>query len=220
MNWMPPEPRPFGERIILLWERGVRLVMCSAIAFALSTAVAIGLGAAVTDNALVQILVTALAALAFWIPLFFIVLTVDQWFARLRSKQRGRTTGNEAAGGNPRDDHVWRRLSAVAPDEKQRLEVIRRSLERSRQSLGRAELDPAAHELCILIDRRLPDLIHHELEILPPGDRDRRQKVSELIDLVEQFARHCSRSSSNDGVNLAFEAEVLRRRFETHLTEL
>ena len=216
---MPPESPPFGQRIHLLWERGLRLVTRAAIAFALSTAAAIGVGAAVTDNALVQILVTLLTALAFWIPFFFIVLRVDQWLARRRSRQRRSDPGSAPPATNSHGDQVWRRLFAVAPGESQRLVVLRRSLERSRQSLESAELDPDAHELCILIDRRLPDLIHHELEILPPDDRHRRQKVSELIDLVEQFARHCSRRGSGEGVDAGFEAKVLRRRFEARLTE-
>jgi hypothetical protein len=219
MDWLPQGSSPLGERFDMIWKRGVRLVASAAIAFALSAAAAIGLGAAVTDNALVQILVTALAALAFWVPFFFVVLSVDRWLNRRRMRQGDGETGYAAAAGNPRDDQVWRQLFAAAPAEAPRLSVLRRSLERSRQSLGRAGLDPDAHELCILIDRRLPDLIRHELETLPPDDRHRRQKVGELIDLVEQFARHCSRRGANDGADAAFEAEVLRRRFEARMTE-
>jgi len=218
MDWMPPETLPFGERINLLWKRGVRLVARAAIAFALSTAAGIGVGVMVTDNAFVQILVTVLAALAFWIPLFFIVLRVDKWIAH-SATDHGSAAGSAPPAASSSDEDVWRRLFAVAPAESQRLAVLRRSLARSRLSLGGAELDPEAHELCILIDRRLPDLIHHELEILPPDDRHRRQKVRELVDLIEQFARHCSRRGSADGAEARFQAEVLRRRFETRMTE-
>lgn len=218
MDWMPRESSPFGERINLLWSRGVRFVARASIAFALSTTAAIGLGAAITDNAFVQILVTVLVALAFWIPSFFIVLRLDQWLSR-RGRRRDSETAKASLLPDPRNDDVWRRLFAAAPRESERLAVLRRSLGRSRLSLGHAELDPDAHDLCILIDRRLPDLIEHELEILPPDDRSRRQKVGELIDLIEQFARHCSRRGSNDGVDAGFEAEVLRRRFEARLTE-
>lgn len=218
MTWIPQETLQFGEQIGSLWERVVRLARRGAIAFALSTVAAIGLGAAVTDNALVQILVTALAALAFWVPTFLIVLRVDRWMAQ-RAMVHDNAPGGAPPSANSRDDEAWRRLFAVAPAESSRLAVLKRSLERSRQSLGRAELDPEAHELCILIDRRLPDLIHHELEVLPPDDRGRRQKIRELVDLVEQFARHCSRRGSADAVEAGFQAEVLRRRFETRLTE-
>jgi hypothetical protein len=200
MNWTLPESQPFAERIDLLWKRGLRLLSRAAIAFALSTATAIGVAVAITDNAFVQILAIAMVALAFWIPFFFIVLRVDQWLA-CRGTQHGKARRSAGHTANSRGDDVWRRFSALAPEESDRLDVLRRSLARSRQSLGSAELDPDAHELCILIDRRLPDLIHHELEILPPDDRHRRQKVSELIDLVEQFARHCSRSGSRSGVD-------------------
>lgn len=215
---MPPEAPPFGERINLLWKRGVRLVARAAIAFALSTAAAIVLGAALTDNAFAQIVVTALGALAFWIPFFFVVLRVDQWLAG-RGRRLGPGPGGAAPAVNPRHERAWRRLSSVAPGERQRLAALRRSLERSRHSLGGAQLDPDAHELCILIDRRLPDLIEYELEMLPPDDRHRRQQVGELIDLIEQFARHCSRSGGAGSVDAAFEAEVLRRRFRSRLAE-
>lgn len=214
MNWMRPEVMPFGERIDFLWKRAVRLVLRAAIAFALSTAAAIGVGAAVTDSALAQVLVTVLAALAFWIPSFLIVLGVDKWLAR-----RGTRHGSARPTSSSREDDVWRRLFAAAPAEAQRLTVLRQSLDRSRLSLGSAELDPEAHELCILIDRRLPDLIHHELELLPPDDRHRGQKVRELIDLVEQFARHCSRREFSGESNVEFQAQVLRRRFEARLSE-
>ena len=218
MDRMSSETQPLGERIETLWERGVRLVTRAAIAFALSTAAGIGVGAAVTDNALVQILVTVLAALAFWVPFLFVVLRVDKWLGQ-RGKDRASAGGIAPSSGSSSDDDVWRRLFALAPNESHRLEAMRRSLERSRLSLGNAELDPEAHDLCILIDRRLPDLIHHELEILPPDDRHRRQKVGELIDLVEQFARHCSRRGLGDHAESGFQAEVLRRRFETRLQE-
>lgn len=214
MNWMPPETPPFGERIDFLWKRGMRFVSRAAIAFALSTAAAVGLGAAVTDNGLVQTLITVLAALAFWVPSFLIVVRVEKWFAH-RSAHHGTAPPQTSSP----DDDVWRRLFALAPAHSARLAVLKRSLQRSRLTLGSAELDPEAHELCILIDRRLPDLIHHELEVLPPDDLHRRQKIRELIDLVEQFARHCSRRGSTEEGKAEFQAKVLRRRFEARLSE-
>lgn len=214
MNWMPPENAPFGERIDFLWNRGVRFVSRAAISFALSTAAGVGLGAAVTDNWLVQILVTVLAALAFWVPSFLIVLRVEKWLARRRARHD--TAPPQARSP---DDDIWHRFSTLAPADSARLAVLRRSLQRSRLSLGSAELDPEAHELCILIDRRLPDLIHHELEVLPPDDLHRRQKIRELIDLVEQFARHCGRRGAAGDGETEFQAKVLRRRFEARLSE-
>jgi hypothetical protein len=216
MNWIPPGGSRRGGRINALWERGMRLVTRVLIAFALSTTAGIAVGAAVSDNAFVQILVTLLGALAFWIPFFFIILKVDKWLARRRTQRDSRSAEPSTNSG---DDIVWRRLFAAAPSESHRLVAIRRSLDRSRECLARAELDPDAHELCILIDRHLPNLINRKLEILPPDDRHRRQKVSELISLIEQFARHCSGRGSDAGSDATFEAEVLRRRFEARLTE-
>ena len=160
-----------------------------AIAFALSTAAAIGVGAAVTDTAFAQTSSRFLAALAFWIPALIIVLGVDRWRARRREKN-----GNAPPR---RRFHAMTRFGAGCSHRRRPMRAPRGASAIAgtiRLTLASAELDPEAHELCILIDRRLPDLIHHELEILPPDDRHRRQKVRELIDLVEQFARHCSRS--------------------------
>lgn len=214
MNWVPPEVLPFGERINVLWKRGVRLVIRAAIAFGLSTAAAIGVGAAVTDSALAQILVTVLAALAFWIPLFVIVLGVDKWLARHVARRV-----DAPPKATSHEDDVWRRFFALAPTELHRLATLKQSIERSRLSLGNAKLDTDAHELCILIDRRLPELIHHELEMLPPDDLHRREKIRDLINLVEQFARHCGRKGLADDADAEFRAKVLRRRFEARLSE-
>ena len=52
-------------------------------------------------------------------------------------------------------------------------------------------MDADAGELCAMIDKRLPDLIDHELDSLAPDSRGRDRQVGELVDLVEQFVRHC-----------------------------
>ena len=216
MNWIHPDGPLLGGRINALWERGVRFVTRALIAFAVSTGAAIGVGAAISDNAFVQILVTVLFALAFWGPFFLIVLRIHQWLASRGTEHVPESAGPATEFG---DSEVWRRLFMAAPLESKRLAAIRRSFDISRQALGGANLDPDAHELCILIDRRLPELIDRKLEILPPDDRHRQQEVSELIDLIEQFARHCSGRGIKAEVDAGFEAKVLRRRFEARLTE-
>lgn len=201
----------------LLWQRGVRLAMRLAIAFGLSAVTAILFGAAVTDNAFVQILVTMLAAFAFWLPFLLVVTRLDRFLARRRSRASARAAVAPASSGHC--DDSWRRLNALAPDQSERLTVLRRSLDRSRHALGKADLDPDAHDLCVLIDRRLPELIHRDLDTLPPDDHHRRRQVGELVDLIEQFARHCSRSGIEDAGSAGYEAEVLRRRFEARLAD-
>ena len=114
---------------------------------------------------------------------------------------------------------MWRRLAVAAPRDAERIGVLQRSIERSRLALGRAELDPEAHEVCLLIDRRLPELIEHELDDLAPDDLGRRRQIDELVDLIEQFARDCSRRNGSDTVAGRHGAEVLRRRFEAHLSK-
>lgn len=210
---MPYHSSSPTDRVASLWQRGVRLATRLAIAFGLSTLAAIMLGAAATDNAFVQIIVTVLAALALWMPFAVLIVRVERFFASRRSRRERKAAPAKAAA-----DDSWRRLFAVAPGQGERLTAMQRSLERSRLALGGADLDPDAHDLCVLIDRRLPELIHRELDSLPPDDVNRRRQVAELIDLIEQFARHCGRRRDEDSRGVRYDAEVLRRRFEERLS--
>ena len=205
-------PMPFDDKLQRLWRQSVRFAVRVAIAFGLSAASAIMLAAAVADNAFVQILITGFAAIAFWIPWLLLILGIERMFTRRprpASRQTIDVSATPVATG-------WDRLVSVAPRQSERIRVLQRSVERSRNSLGNDKLDPEAHDLCVLIDRRLPELIDRELDELPPDDRDRGKAIDELIDLVEQFARHCSRSGQGD---TRYNADVLRRRFEEHLSK-
>ena len=113
----------------------------------------------------------------------------------------------------------WQRLLSLAPTERTRVLAIKSSIDRSRLALGRAYLDADAHDLCVLIDRRLPELVRFGLDDLPPDDAGRRRQIGELIDLVEQFARHCSRRRDSVSGGDAREAAILRRRFEARLSD-
>jgi hypothetical protein len=203
---------PFGERMDSFVRRGMRIVSRLAMGFGLSAIAAIVLGAAVTDNGFVQVLVTAFATIALWIPAFLLILGIERLFTR-----RERPTPAATAAPALTNDS-WGRLAEIAPSQAHRVEVLQRSFERSRLTLGSADLDPDAHDLCVLIDRRLPELIDRELDDLPPDDRDRGKRVDDLIDLVEQFARHCSRKGSGEEGLPRYNAEVLRRRFEERLS--
>ena len=114
-------------------------------------------------------------------------------------------------------DASWVRLARAAPGEQERIGAIQRSLATSHVALRDAKLDPDAHDLCVLIDRRLPELIDRELDSLPPGDRDRRERLASLVGLVEDFARHCGRKRDGNPAGSEYQAEVLRRRFEERL---
>ena len=217
MDVMPTYQSALNERMTAIWRRGVRLAARLAIAFGLSVATAILLGAAVTDNAFAQIVVTILGAVGFWLPFLFVVARVDRFLQRRRSP-RARDAGPDRAS-SAAAEQGWRRLMAIAPGHSQRIAILQRSIDRSRLALGKVDLDPDAHDLCVLIDRRLPELIHRELDTLPPDDRNRRRQIGELVDLIEQFARHCSRKRSGDTGAAGFEAAVLRRRFEAHLSD-
>ena len=219
MERYPDIPRHYptlSERVSEAWERGLRVFKRMAIAFGLSTALAIGVGAAVTDNAFAQIVVTVLAAIGFWIPALFLTLGVERMFERRRSVAEAPSSPKQTA--LRKSGTSWERLAAAAPSQGQRLLAMQRSLDASHRTFRAADLDPEAHDLCLLIERRLPELIDHELDSLPPDDRGRRRHLGELIDLVEQFTRHCGRKRDGDRSASAYQAEVLRRRFEDRLS--
>ena len=205
-----------SERFTAAWERGLRVAKRMAIAFGLSTAMAIGVGAAATDSAFAQIIVTVLAAMGFWLPMLFVTMRVERWFEQRQSRRTAAPDGRPLPASAKADS--WKRLVMAAPKERDRLLAIRQSLESSRRSLGAANLDPDAHDLCVLIDRRLPELIDRELDSLPPDDRGRKRHIVELVQLVEQFARHCGRRRDGDPIASGYQAEVLRRRFEDRLS--
>lgn len=202
----------------MLWKRGVRLATRLAIAFGAATVTAIVLGAAVTDNAFAQIVVTVLAAFALWLPFAVLIAGAERIF-KWRRAPRAEAAAPQL-GRSKEADESWRRLRLAAPAHSERITALGRSLERSRLMLGTAALDPDAHELCVLIDRRLPELIDREIENLSPDDRNRNRELGELVELIEQFARHCSRNPSAETGAPRYDAAVLRRRFEDRLSEL
>ena len=217
MDLRPAYPT-LNERMTSYWERGVRIATRFAIAFGLSTLTGIGIGFAVTDNVLAQIFVTVLSALALWIPFVVGVTRFERWLDARRNR-RELAALPIARQANRQFEQDWQRLLSLAPAERARLSAIKSSIDRSRLALGKAHLDPDAHDLCVLIDRRLPELVRHELEDLPSDDAGRRRKVGELVDLVEQFARHCGRQRDSLSSGNAREAETLRRRFEARLAD-
>ena len=215
---MPPAYPSLSERMTDYWERGVRIAMRFAIAFGLSTLAGIGIGFAVTDNVLAQIFVTILSAFALWIPFVIGVARFDAWrYARRNRKAVAALPITQQANRDFEQD--WQRMLSLAPRERARLSAIKSSIDRSRLALGEDDLNPDAHDLCVLIDRRLPELVRHELDDLPPDDAGRRRRIGELIDLVEQFARHCGRQRDSVSIGDAPAAAILRRRFEARLAD-
>jgi hypothetical protein len=215
---MRPTYLTLSERMTNYWERGVRIATRFAVAFGLSTLTGIGIGFAVTDNVLAQIFVTTLSAFALWIPFVVGVARYEAW-QNARRNRKASPPPPIAHHVNDEFEQDWHRLVSLAPTERSRLSAIKSSIDRSRLALGKADLDPNAHDLCVLIDRRLPELVRHALDDLPPNDAGRRRQVGELIDLVEQFARHCGRQRDSVSSGQAREAAILRRRFEAQLAD-
>lgn len=212
-TYYPEAEDPFAGMV----RRGMRVAKRLAISFAAAFVAAIGLSVVAADNAFVQLLIIAVATFVFWLPLFFLIAGVERLFAR-KAAPAGHVEAT-AVATDRREDRAWRRLAVASPRDAERIGVLQRSIERSRVALGAAALDPEAHEVCVLIDRRLPDLIDHALDDLPPDDLGRRRQVTELVDLIEQFARDCSRRKGSDTAADRHGAEVLRRRFEAHLSK-
>jgi hypothetical protein len=206
---------PFGvqSRFAEFAARGVRIAKYMAISFGLAVVGGIAIGAAVADNAFVQIVVTFFAAFALWLPILLGALWVDRLVTSWRAPRESGPMVVEAVAV----DASWSRLVRAAPGERGRIEAIQRSIASSHVALRDARLDPEAHDLCVLIDRRLPELIERELDALPPDDRGRKEGVASLIGLVEEFARHCGRKRDGRVELSAYEAEILRRRFEERL---
>jgi hypothetical protein len=202
------------DRFAQVAERGMRIARYVALSFALAVVGGIAIGAAVADNAFVQIFVTFIAGIALWPPILIAALWVDARLDRFRHRKPAAAEGVIEATAV---DAAWTRLMRAAPGERDRIVAIQRSLAASHVALRDAQLDPDAHDLCVLIDRRLPELIDRELDALPPDDRGRREQVASLVELVEQFARHCGRKRDGRPDGSAYEAEVLRRRFEERL---
>lgn len=209
-------PSSFSDRIAEAAARGVRFVSRVGLAFGLAVVSAILLGAALTDNGLVQVFVTVLAAFGLWVPILLLLLAVERRLARSGEQKAAAIAASPAVPAIGKSS--WQRLAAAAPAEVDRIGALQRSLETSAKAFRSADLDPDAHDLCILIDRRLPELIERELDALPPDDRGRRLAVGGLVELIEQFARHCSRKRDGRAQDTSYQAEVLRRRFEQQLS--
>lgn len=210
-------PGSFDDNIGALWRKGLRLVRNLAISGVLAGVGGLVLGAVLTDNWLAQIFVTLFAAAVLWLPMLGFTI----WVSRLFGPRR-ETPPSTSAVDNPAHSRLassWRRLSLAAPRQRERIVTLQRSIERSRTSFAGASLDADAHELCAMIDRRLPDLIDHELDSLAPDSRGRDRQIGDLVDLVEQFARHCGSKRDGAADNSAYQAEILRRRFEARLAD-
>lgn len=217
-RYSPYPPSPFDDGIANLWRQGLRFARNVAIAGALAGLGGILFGAALTEGWLAQIFVTLFAAFVLWLPM----LGVTIWASRLLGGRR--RAGPVTVDVTPntvesRLESSWRRLSVAAPRQRERIVTLQRSLERSRTSLAAKEMDSDAGELCAMIDKRLPDLIDHELDSLAPDSRGRERQVGELVDLVEQFVRHCGAKRDGAADHSAYQAEVLKRRFEARLND-
>lgn len=217
-RYSPYPPIPFEDGLTNLWRRGLRLARNVAIAGMLAGLGGIILGAALTDGWLSQIFVTLFAAFVLWLPMIGLTF----WVSRLLGgRSRAVPSVVDVTPNTPegRLDSSWRRLVRAAPRQRERIVTLQRSLDRSRTSLAATTMDTDAHELCAMIDKRLPDLIDHELDSLAPDSRGRDKQVGELVDLVEQFVRHCGNKRDGAGDGSAYQAEVLKRRFEARLAD-
>lgn len=113
---------------------------------------------------------------------------------------------------------AWNKLEVEAVGAESRVAVARRSCERFRATLKGAPLDPEAHSLLVIVERRIPELIEARLGRLKECDeRQRSLIVDDLLDLLERFAADCERRQRQPADEAYSEDAVLTAHIEAHL---
>ena len=112
--------------------------------------------------------------------------TRRRWFRRLQKP-------------NPdnRIEAAWDALAGEAIGSENRVLVARRSCTRLREALKARPLDPHAHDLLVLLEKRVPELIEGRIKRTVGADERQRSLVLEdLLELLERVAAECERRLS------------------------
>lgn len=196
-------------------RRAIRVLLRLVSAGALAAVAGIIIGAVATAGGLVQLLVTAFAAFALWIPAFLLLSGFARWRG---SRQRRVVQAREQRRFAPIGGAAWDRLEQAAESRAPELRALRSELAGIHAALPVQSLDPQVHDLRVLIEKRIPQLIDSGLACLPDETQARSAATSELVDLVGRFARG-SREQERILVNASRrEHDAVRRRIEGHLT--
>lgn len=205
-----------------LYRRGMSLLARLAIGGMVAAIAGIVIGALATGGGFVQLLVTAFATMALWLPAFFLVSRVASWRRRRQMRAAVSAPANKArVAGPPRPadaiDASWNRLAMVAGQRHSEVRRIEGQLAEVWRALPAQSLDPQVHELQLLIGQRIPQLIDTQLSCLPLRSRERGQAVDELLNLLGDFTQDSVGRYERLAIGSRHQHEIVRRRIEDHL---
>ncbi len=205
-----------------LYQRSVSLLLRLAVAGMLAVLAGIVIGAVAGGGGLVQLLITAMAATALWIPAFLVVSRVAGWLRKRRLRDTLRTSDQkgtvaEAAAPAATIDMAWSRLALVAGPHRADVRRMEAQLAEVWRALPGQSLDPQVHELQLLIGRRVPELIETRLSCLPLRRDERELAVGDLLKLLGDFTQDTVGRYESVATAGRQRHEIVRRRIEGHL---
>lgn len=207
---------------VALYRRGLSLLTRLALGGMLAAIAAILIGAVATGGGLVQLLVTAFAAFALWIPAFLLVSRIAEWRRRRRIREalsvesrRGRAAGGVAPLAQI--DAAWGSLALAVGERRSEVHRIEQQLAAVWRGLPANSLDPQVHELRLLIGRRIPQLIDTQLACLPLSRSRRAAETDSLIELLHEFTSDSVRRYEAIAISRQSDHAIVRQRIEDHL---
>lgn len=207
---------------VTLYRRGLSLLTRLALGGMLAVLAAILIGAFATAGGFVQLLVTAFAAMALWIPAFLLVSRFAEW--RLRRQRRAALAEavkpSSSSGPAPVEpiDAAWNSLAAASGSRAGEVRRIEQQLAAVWKALPAQSLDPQVHELQLLIGKRIPQLIDAQLACLPLRRSERQAAVDELVELISSFTDDSVERYGRIALARRDEHAAVRRRIESHIS--
>lgn len=206
-----------------LYRRATSLLARLAVGGMVAVVAAILLGAVATSGGLIQLLVTLLAAVALWLPAFFLVSRVADWRRQRRRRATLRRPFEQSAVAGDqtsepaRIDAAWSGLAQVSGSRAPEVRRLEQQLASVWRALPSQSLDPQVHEMQLLIRKRIPELIDTQLTCLPLRRSERGAAVDELLHLLSDFTADSVERYDRLAGSGREQHQVLRRRIEGHL---
>ncbi|MFN3725261.1 MAG: hypothetical protein ACK4SZ_03035 [Allosphingosinicella sp.] len=113
---------------------------------------------------------------------------------------------------------AWERLVQAADWSPNRIAVIRRACDRSRNIARAQGLDPEAHSHLVVLEKRVPEFIESRISRADAaGDEERRRILDDLLDVLEEVAAACERRQAMHAAYDEPEYVSMRRHIEAHI---
>ena len=203
-----------AEMAMAATQRAFRILLRLAVAGGLAAVAGIILGALATSGGFAQLALTGFAAFALWIPMFLLLSGIARWRARRAAQPRlARRTGKLTRSSRA----SWTRLQQLAGPRAGEVVTACNRLALVHERLPGNALDPQAHELRLLIEKRIPQLISSRLSSLPASSKERTEAIDSLVDLVDRFAADSDQRCEQLAQASRSEHEAVRQRIEDHL---